>query len=171
METLIKDIRYGIRSLAKRPGFTVIAVITLALGIGASTAIFSVVDGVLLRSLPYPQPEEIVQLREVNERGAQVPFTEPNFADIRARSKTLEGVAQYAGALTIVTGASEPVRAVALNVSADFFNVLGVKPIVGRVFTLEESKNQAAHQLRWLVMVSGNDCWAGDLISAEHLYD
>ena len=140
METLIKDIRYGIRSLAKRPGFTAIAVVTLALGIGASTAIFSVVDGVLLRSLPYPQPEEIVQLREVNERGVQVPFTEPNFVDIRARSKTLEGVAQYAGALTIVTGASEPVRAIALNVSADFFNVLGVKPIVGRVFTTEESK-------------------------------
>ena len=85
METLIKDIRFGIRSLTKRPGFTAIAVITLALGIGASTAIFSVVDGVLLRPLPYPQPEEIVQVREVNVRGAQVPFTEPNFLDVRAR--------------------------------------------------------------------------------------
>src|SRR4026208_2201039 len=104
METLIKDIRFGIRSLTKRPGFTAIAVITLALGIGASTAIFSVVDGVLLRPLPYPQPEEIVQVREVNVRGAQVPFTEPNFIEVRAQSHTLEAIAQYAGNLTIVTG-------------------------------------------------------------------
>ena len=140
METLIKDIRYGLRSLAKRPGFTAIAVMTLALGIGASTAIFSVVDGVLLRPLPYPQPEEIVQLREVSERGALAPFTEPNFVDIRARSHTLEGIAQYTSQLTIVTGASEPVRAVTCTASADFFNVLGVNPIVGRAFTAEESK-------------------------------
>ena len=144
METLIKDIRFGIRSLAKRPGFTAIAVITLALGIGASTAIFSVVDGVLLRPLPYPQPEEIVQVREVNDRGVQVPFTEPNFLDLRARSHTLEAVAQYAGNLTIVTGASEPVRAIAVNVSGDFFNVLGVTPISGRVFTAEEVKSGGA---------------------------
>ena len=140
METLIKDIRYGIRSLAKRPGFTVVAVLTLALGIGASTAIFSVVDGVLLRPLPYPQPEEIVQVREINTRGVQVPFTEPNFLDLRARSHTLEAVAQYGAMLTIVTGASEPVRAMTCRVSADFFNVLGVKPIAGRAFTVEESK-------------------------------
>ena len=83
METLIKDLRFGIRSLAKRPGFTAIAILTLALGIGASTAIFSVVDGVLLRSLPYPDPDQIVQLREVNERGARMPFAEPNFLDLR----------------------------------------------------------------------------------------
>jgi putative ABC transport system permease protein len=139
MDMLIKDIRFGIRSLMKRPGFTAIAVITLALGIGASTAIFSVVDGVLLRPLPYPQPEEIVQLREVSERGAQAPFTEPNFLDIRARSHTLEGVTQYNSQLTIVTGGSEPVRAITCTASADFFNVLGVKPIVGRTFTDEES--------------------------------
>jgi len=140
METLIKDIRYGIRSLAKRPAFTAIAILTLALGIGASTAIFSVVDGVLLRPLPYPQPEEIVQLREVSVRGAQAPFTEPNFVDIRTRSHALETVAQYNAYLTIVTGASEPVRAMTATVSADFFKVLGVNPLVGRLFTAEESK-------------------------------
>ena len=140
METLIKDLRYAIRNLAKRPGFTTIAILTLALGIGASTAIFSVVDGVLLRALPYPQPEEIVQLREVNERGVQMAVAEPNFLDVRTRSHTLEAVAQYTGGLTTVTGASEPVRAMTVSVSADFFNVLGVKPIVGRAFTLEESK-------------------------------
>jgi putative ABC transport system permease protein len=140
METLIKDIRYGIRSLVKRPGFTALAVITLALGIGASTAIFSVVDGVLLRPLPYPNAEQIVQLREVNERGGRMAFTEPNFADVRARSRAFEGVAQYARELTTVTGASEPVRVPAFIVSADFFNVLGIKPTVGRTFAPEESK-------------------------------
>ena len=140
METLIKDLRFGIRSLAKRPGFTAIAVLTLALGIGASTAIFSVVDGVLLRSLPYPDSDQIVQLREVNERGARMPFAEPNFLDVRARSHSFQGVAQYAGELTTITGASEPVRAAEYTVSADFFNVLGVKPLLGRTFAPDESK-------------------------------
>jgi ABC-type antimicrobial peptide transport system permease subunit len=144
MEHLIKDIRYGIRSLAKRPGFTAIAVLTLALGIGASTAIFSVVDGVLLKPLPYPEAERIVQLREVSQRGGKMAFAEPNFLDVRARSHSFEGVAQYAGELTTVTGASEPVRVPAFMVSADFFNVLGVKPILGRTFVPEESKTGGA---------------------------
>ncbi|HEY4424079.1 MAG TPA: ABC transporter permease [Pyrinomonadaceae bacterium] len=140
METLIKDLRFGIRSLAKRPGFTAIAVLTLSLGIGASTAIFSVVDGVLLRSLPYPEPDQIVQLREVNQRGVRIAFAEPNFLDVRARSHSFQGVAQYSGQLATITGGSEPVRASAYTVSADFFNVLGVKPIVGRTFAPEETK-------------------------------
>jgi putative ABC transport system permease protein len=140
METLIKDIRHGIRSLAKRPGFTAIAVITLALGIGACTAIFSVVDGVLLRPLPYPHAEQIVQLREVNSSGVRIAFAEPNFLDVRARSRTLEAVAEYSGELTTVTGASEPVRALTVLVSQGFFDVLGTKPIVGRIFLPDESK-------------------------------
>jgi predicted permease len=144
METLVKDLRYGIRSLAKRPGFTAIAILTLALGIGASTAIFSVVDGVLLRSLPYPDAEQIVQLREINERGGRMPFAEPNFLDVRARSHSFVGVAQYSGQLTTVTGGIEPVRASTYNVSADFFNVLGIKPLLGRTFSPEESKTGGA---------------------------
>ena len=140
MNNLIRDIRHGVRSLLARPGFTALAVFTLALGIGACTAIFSVVDGVLLRSLPYPDAERIVQLREVNSGGAQMRFAEPNFLDIRARSRTLEAVAQYSGDLTTVTGGSEPVRAFAFVVSGDFFHVLGTKAVVGRTFLPEESK-------------------------------
>ena len=140
METLIKDIRFGVRSLIKRPGFTALAIITLALGIGASTAIFSVVDGVLLRSLPYPNSDQLVQLREVNSRGARIPFAEPNFRDLQARTHAFQGVAQYSGQLTTVIGGSEPVRAQALAVSADFFKILGVKPILGHTFTPDESK-------------------------------
>src|SRR2546423_5138451 len=144
MDHLIKDIRYGIRTLAKRPGFTAIAILTLALGIGASTAIFSVVDGVLLKPLPYPDAERIVQLREVSERGGKMAFAEPNFLDLQARSHSFEGVAQYAGEVTTVTGASEPVRVPAFMVSADFFNILGVKPVLGRTFVPEESKTSGA---------------------------
>ncbi|HEY6118998.1 MAG TPA: ABC transporter permease [Pyrinomonadaceae bacterium] len=140
MDTLIKDIRYSIRSLAKRPGFTAIAVMTLALGIGATTSIFSVVDGVLLRPLPYPHAEQLVQLREVGESGGRMQFAEPNFLDVRSRSHTFEGVAQYSGDLTTVTGSVEPVRVLAFAVSGDFFNVLGVKPVVGRTFIQDESK-------------------------------
>lgn len=140
MDTLLKDIRYSIRSLVKRPSFTAIAVLTLALGIGASTAIFSVVDGVLLRALPYPDADQIVQLREVNQRGNRIAFAEPNFLDVHARSRSFESVAQYGGQLTTVTGAMEPVRVPAYQVSSDFFNVFGVQPIAGRTFLPEESK-------------------------------
>jgi putative ABC transport system permease protein len=140
METFIKDIRFGVRSLLKRRAFTSIAVLTLALGIGACTAIFSVVDGVLLRSLPYPQAERIVQLRELNPAGRQIAFAEPNYLDVRARSHTLEAVAQYGGELTTLTGASEPVRVLTIAASGDFFRVLGTRPVVGRTFLPEESK-------------------------------
>src|SRR6266436_5559222 len=140
METLIKDIRYGVRSLLARPGFTALAIFTLALGIGACTAIFSVVDGVLLRPLPYPHPEQIVQLREINSAGRQIAFAEPNFRDVRSRSRAFEAIAQFNGELTTVTGGSEPVRAPVIVVSADFFRVLGTKPLVGRSFLPEESK-------------------------------
>jgi putative ABC transport system permease protein len=140
MDTLLKDIRYSIRSLAKRPSFTAIAVLTLALGIGASTAIFSVVDGVLLRSLPFPDADQVVQVREVNQRGNRISFAEPNFLDLHARSNSFTGMAQYAGEVTTVTGATEPVRVPAFEVSSEFFNVLGVKPIVGRTFLPEETQ-------------------------------
>jgi putative ABC transport system permease protein len=140
METLIKDIRHGVRSLLARPGFTALAVFTLALGIGACTAIFSVVDGVLLRPLPYPDAERIVQLREVNSKGTRIQFAEPNFRDVRARTHTLEAVAQYNGELITVTGGSEPVRALTYAVSGDFFRVLGTQPVVGRQFAPDESK-------------------------------
>ena len=140
MNTLMTDIRVGLRSLIKRPSFALIAVLTLALGIGASTAIFSVVDGVLLRPLPYPHAEQIVQLREISARGNRIAFAEPNFVDLRARSHTFEGIAQYTGELTTVNGGNEPVRALTYTVSADFFNIIGVTPIVGRTFIPEESR-------------------------------
>ncbi|MGE0131335.1 MAG: ABC transporter permease [Blastocatellales bacterium] len=140
MQSLWQDLRYGARMLFKQPGFTLIAVLTLALGIGTATAIFSFVDAVLLRQLPYPQPERLVQLREINERGSQIAVTDPNFGDVRDRVRGFEAVAQYAAWPTTVTGASEPVRARVGTVSGAFFRTLGVQPQAGRAFAPEETK-------------------------------
>jgi putative ABC transport system permease protein len=134
---MIADLKYAVRSLIKRPGFTAIAIATLALGIGASTAIFSVLDAVLLRPLPYPQQERIVELRELNEKGRGMPFAEPNFDDLRARSRSFEALAKYNIDTAAVAGGSEPVRTNASAVSEDFFRVLGVTPFAGRLFSAE----------------------------------
>src|ERR1044072_2620384 len=104
MITLWQDLKYAIRMLRTRPGFTSAAVISLAVGIGACAAIFSVVDSVPLRSLPYPEPDRIVQLREVNQKRVLVPVAEPNFIDARARNNSLEALAQLSGSLVTVTG-------------------------------------------------------------------
>jgi putative ABC transport system permease protein len=137
---MLRDFKYALRLLRSRFGFSAAAVISLALGIGACTAIFSVVDGVLLRSLPYPDSDRIVQLREVSEKGSLMPVTEPNFRDVRANNESLEGLAQYSGSLTTVTGGSEPVRTRVFYVSVDFFSVLRTQPAIGRAFLPEESQ-------------------------------
>ena len=140
MTTVWQDLRYAIRMLRGNPGVTLAAVLSLALGIGAATAIFSIVDGVLLRALPYPDAERIVQIREVNARGVQIRVAEPNYLDVRTRNRSLEAVAQFAGGTVVVSGGSEAVRARAFWVSGDYFKVLGVQPIAGRGFLPEESK-------------------------------
>jgi putative ABC transport system permease protein len=147
MDTLLKDIRHGIRGLLKRPGFTAIAVITLALGIGANTAIFSVVNTVLLRPLPFPEPERLVQLGEGSptdhpERGV---FSFPDFKDLQAQTQTLEYVAGYlnSGAIASTEG-QESERILGADVSPEYFGVLGVKPQLGNTFTAEENHANAS---------------------------
>ncbi|MFN0084337.1 MAG: ABC transporter permease [Blastocatellia bacterium] len=134
------DIRHAFRILRGRPGYAAAAILSLALGIGASTAIFSIVDGVLLRPLPYPESERLVQMREVNERGMRIPVAEPNFVDVRARSRTLDSIAQFAGGAVVVAGGAETARAQTYWVSGDFFRVMGLQPFAGRGFLPEESR-------------------------------
>ncbi|MCW5971016.1 MAG: ABC transporter permease [Blastocatellales bacterium] len=138
MQTFRRNLRYSARVLARRPVFTIVAVATLALGIGATTAIFSVVDAVLLRSLPYPDSDRIVQLREINERGIRIPVAEPNYADVREKQRSFDALAQYSGGLSTVLGGSEPVRTRVMVVSAEFFQVFGATPLAGRLWTAEE---------------------------------
>ena len=120
-----QDIRYTLRMLGTNPAFTIIAVLTLALGIGSTTAIFSVIYDVLLRPLPYPKPDQVVELREMNDKGGLMQFADPNFEDIRSQNHSLQGMAEYAAWLRPVSVGSEPTRTVVASVSRDSFSVMG----------------------------------------------
>ena len=138
MRRFWQDVRYGARLLWKNPGFTIIAVLTLALGIGANTALFSVVNGVLLSPLPYQQPERLVALytsRTTFDRGS---ISYPNFIDWRRGNRTFSQLAAYRSDDFNLTGQGEPERLDTEMVSATFFPLLGVRPIVGRLFTEQE---------------------------------
>ncbi|MEK6286925.1 MAG: ABC transporter permease [Acidobacteriota bacterium] len=140
METLLQDVRYGFRMLLKRPGFTLIAVATLALGIGATTAIFSVVNAVLLRPLAYSEPGRIMALSPTRAGSALSAASEPKFVFWRDHSRSFEGVAATTGMGSGVnlSGGNEPEFVSGVKVSADFFRVLGVHPVIGRDFTEQE---------------------------------
>jgi predicted permease len=131
----------------KKPGLTVVAIVAMGLGIGANTAIFSVVNTVLLQPLPYDQPEQQLRLateqrnQALDGRGA---FSTPDFLDVQQRSTTLEYVATFQGAGTVMTEGGDPERLLGAVVNADYFPLLRVKPILGRVFTREEDKPGAA---------------------------
>ena len=144
MDTLLKDIRYALRGLLKHPGFAGIAVLTVALGIGANTAIFSVVNAVMLAPLPFPEQEQLLRLgqggrgQDLVERGS---FSFPDYKDLQAQTQTLAHVAAYLNSGAVVRGDGlEDERVFGAVVSSSFFDVLGVKPQFGRVFTAEEDK-------------------------------
>jgi putative ABC transport system permease protein len=144
MTKLFQDVRYGFRTLRKNAGFTAVALVTLALGIGASTAIFSVAYGVLLRPLPYNHPDQIVRLWEVSAKGQRMNFADPNFEDLRAQSHSLQGLAEFTSGPQSVSGGSQPVRTVAAVVSRDFFSIMRVQPVLGRGFAPEDHRFGAA---------------------------
>ncbi|MGD0570589.1 MAG: ABC transporter permease [Candidatus Sulfotelmatobacter sp.] len=138
METLFQDLRYGFRLLLKSPGFTVVAVLTLALGIGANTALFSVINGVLLSPLPFPQSDQLVTLHEnkPNFEGGSVSY--PNFRDWQKDNHSFSSVALARTYAFSLTGAGEAEQVTGDFVSSDFFPLLGVKPVIGRTFTEDE---------------------------------
>jgi putative ABC transport system permease protein len=140
MQTLLQDLRFGARMLLKRPGFTLVAVITLALGIGANTAIFSVVNAVLLRSLPYDEADRLVYLRERHPQYEEMSISYPDFTDWRARNRVFESIGVYNFTSYNLTGGGEPERLQAAQGSADLFAALRVRAALGRLFTNEEDK-------------------------------
>src|SRR5919112_4250371 len=140
VETLRQDLRYGARMLLKHPGFTFIAVLTLALGIGVNTALFSVVNAVLLRPLPYAEPGRLAQLYEANAQQGydRFAFSLANFVDHRDQQTGFEQMAAYFRRDANLTGAGEPERVQVAVVSASFFPLLRVQPLLGRGFLTEE---------------------------------
>ena len=142
MHSFWQDLRYGARMLLKKSGFTLVAIATLSLGIGANTAIFSVINGVLLSGLPYPQPEQLAMVWLDNRRqGIPDDITSyPNFVDWRDRNKTFQGMAGMTSSNLHLTGVGEPEEIRAATVSINFFQVVGVGPALGRGFTAEEER-------------------------------
>ena len=141
MTTLFQDLKYGLRMLAKNPGFTVVAVITLALGIGATTAIFTVVNAVLFRPLPYPHPEQLVYVEENLKGYGPTPFAgNSEFVAWRGQSRTLSPVAAYMYCWFNLTRVGEPEHVISGMATASFFSTLSVRPVVGRLFLPEEDR-------------------------------
>ncbi|MCW5560230.1 MAG: ABC transporter permease, partial [Verrucomicrobiae bacterium] len=134
----MNDLRFALRQLAKNPGFTLVAVVTLALGIGANTAIFSVVNAVLLRPLPYPEPGQLAQLRFDRSGGSSTVIGSATFVVAKAQSQSLARIAAYDGSDMTLTGDGPAERVVSGEVTADFFPLLGIQPALGRNFTQEE---------------------------------
>jgi len=141
MNTVTSDVRFALRTLAKNRGFTAAAILTLAIGIGATTTVFSVAYGVLLQALPYPHPDSIVSVAEVNVRGRLIDFADPNFYDIKEQNRSLTSFAQYSHRIPLsISGGSEPVSAGGVAVSSEFFDAMGVHPALGRTFAPEEMR-------------------------------
>jgi len=144
MTTFIQDLRYGLRMLAKNPGFTAVAVLTLALGIGANTAIFSVVNGVLLRPLPYADPGRLMTVYETSREFGQMSVAYPNFLDWRRENHAFTDIAAYRGDDFNFTGSGQPEHLRGEFVSASLLPVLGVNPLLGRNFMPQEDREGAS---------------------------
>src|SRR5258705_3327525 len=155
METLFKDIRYGIRGLLRNPSFALIAIVTLALGIGANTAIFSLVRGVLLRPLPFSEPERLIGIREskVGE-GHNNPMAWRSFAEFRDKTQTLASITAYINWNPDIEQGDGTIRVQGAQVSHSYFKVLGVHPLLGRDFAPDDAKLGAPR-----IAMLGYDLW------------
>jgi predicted permease len=143
LETLLQDMRYGLRQLLRSPGFTAIAIITLGLGIGANTAIFGVVNAVLLRPLPYRSPNHLLMIYEgLKGFSNKIPFSAPDFEFLVEHSRSYSGIAAYQEQKYELSGLGRPERITGARISAALFSVLGVEPVLGRTFTAEEDKDR-----------------------------
>ncbi len=156
LDALKQDLRYALRQLRSHPGFTAVVLLTLGLGIGANTAMFSVVDAVLLRPLPYPEASRLVLLQGHKEGIGNEAASVPDFLDWKAQSRSFSGMTAFAGASLNLAGSEgrPPERLIAARVTSDFFRTLGVGPSPGRGFTPEEDRAGAGK-----VVVLGRSLW------------
>jgi len=150
----MQSLRFAIRMLTKNPGVTLVAVVTLALGIGANTAIFSVINGVLLRPLPYKNPERLVALWEKVPTHGQWRTAPANFLDWKKQSTVFEGMSAYGGSAMTLTGIGEPEQLLGTRVSDGYFSVVGVEPRIGRAFLSEEHEAGKGQ-----VVILGDGLW------------
>jgi MacB-like periplasmic core domain len=171
METLLQDIRFGLRRLAKSPGFAVIALVSLALGVGANTAIFSLVNAVLLKPLPVVNPEQLVAVGVRGKGDSMRAFSYPNYIDFRDRNQVLSGLFVERIAPMSLSRVGNNQRVWGYLVSGNYFDVLGVRAIKGRTFAPEEDQTRLSHP----VAVISHGCWlrrfggASDLVGTEVL--
>ena len=140
MQTFWQDVQYGLRMLLKNPGFSAIAIVTLAIGIGANTALFSVINGVLLSPLPYEEPEKLVALYAKSKEFPRSSISYPNFLDWQRENRSFTALAAFRADNLNLTGVGEPERLRTEMISATFFPILGVKPVLGRVFSEQEDQ-------------------------------
>jgi putative ABC transport system permease protein len=164
MTSLLLDLRHAARVLVKNSTATLVAVFTLALAIGATTAIFTVVYGVLLRPLPYPASDRLMAVWEVNHRGSYSALADPNFNDFRDRNRSFIAMAKFRGGIRSVTAMGEPTRTVMAMVSRDFFKVIGTEPSIGRTFSVDEAQVGGAP-----VVVVSHGYWMRSLGSSASL--
>jgi predicted permease len=155
LETLLQDVRYGLRLLGKNPGFTSVAILTLALGIGANTAIFSVVKAVLLRPLPFKDPAHLVRVNESVANRGRSPVAYPNYLDWRAQNDVFEEMAAYGDCEMILSGTDKAERVYCEQASDNYFPLLGVSAEIGRTFTPEENSTPMKHA----VALIGHGLW------------
>jgi predicted permease len=173
MDTLGQDIKYGIRMLAKSPGFTAIAILTLALGIGANTAIFSVVNAELLRPLPFRDSSRLASVSTSNSRRHSTAgsMSYPDFLDLQAQNQVFEKMAAYTDGSFTLTGIEQPAHIIGSSVSASLFDVLGVTPELGRTFRADEDQPHhhsviLSHQL-WVARFAGDPGIIGRSIALD----
>src|SRR5262245_3308466 len=144
MEALLHDLRLAVRQLSKNPAFSLVAVLTLATGIGANTAIFSAVNAVLLRPLPYLHSDRLVEVTSKSAEGIRFGVSYPDLLDLRRMSRDFSGVAAYSTQRYNLTGAGDPREVQAAFATANLFDVLGIQPVLGRPFTPDQEREPVA---------------------------
>jgi hypothetical protein len=164
IENVLKDARYALRTLRRSPGFSTVVILTLALGIGANRAIFSLVDTIVLRPLPYPEADRLVALQEANRKGEEYSVSWLDFVDWRTQSRSFSAMAAIQGGSATLTGTAEAERLETLKTSSPFFSILGARLLLGRDFLDSDDRPGATP-----VAILSHSLWAQHFSSDPHV--